>query len=225
MAGSNSFSTLITWGAIGLGAWWLYENFFGTTAATAAASTTPTQPAQPTQTNTVAASGGAPLMNPITQAQPVAIQQTTPTTPTRGTTTTAAQFMGLASLFSKLQSVIAASGDPAITMPSGRATYTAVPDVFNYYLEQIIPNAPASSPAGWPPDVLQVFPGVDRTQPMSLTTYWQGMSGYLASKLGLSGLGIFAGLGMIADASRRWPEMPNGQWGRGMWWGAGRAVQ
>ena len=71
---------------------------------------------------------------------------------------------------------------------------TVTPDVFNYYLAQVMPSPPKSSPAGWPPDVSQVFPGVDRTQPMGISSYFSGVSKYL-SGLGMSGLGMLRGMG------------------------------
>jgi len=65
---------------------------------------------------------------------------------------------------------------------------------WNYYLGQVyggtIPNAG--------------FPASAQSQPMTLAAYWSVMSPALASANGLSGLGIFGGLGQIARAQRGW---------------------
>ena len=88
--------------------------------------------------------------------------------------------------------------DPAVTVTSTNAT--AVPDVFNYYLAQV-----TSQPA---PDVLAVFPGIDRTQPMQFTTYAQGIMSYAqAHNIAPTGLRGLAGLAGLGNASPYWHHM------------------
>jgi hypothetical protein len=86
--------------------------------------------------------------------------------------------------------VMGSSGDPAIT--GSGTTMMATPYVFNYYLALSSVNGGAFSS---PPDVGVVFSGntpgvagVDLTQPMSFNQFWNGMSSYLRSNNGLSGL-------------------------------------
>jgi len=65
---------------------------------------------------------------------------------------------------------------------------------WNYYLGQVyggaIPNAG--------------FPASAQSQPMTLAAYWSVMSPALASANGLSGLGIFGGLGAIVRSQKGW---------------------
>jgi hypothetical protein len=57
-----------------------------------------------------------------------------------------------------------------------------------------------------PPDVNTLFPNAVVTQywsgPMPITVYWPVVSAYLAKTYGLSGLGVFGGLGALAMAGR-----------------------
>jgi len=57
-----------------------------------------------------------------------------------------------------------------------------------------------------PPDVNSLFPNQVVNQywsgPMPITVYWPVVSAYLSQKYGLSGLGIFGGLGALAMAGR-----------------------
>jgi hypothetical protein len=66
---------------------------------------------------------------------------------------------------------------------------------WNWYLSSVysLPGG-AALPGG-------LFPGTDG-QPMTLAAYWGVMAPWLASTQGLSGLGIFGGLGAIAARSR-----------------------
>lgn len=227
MAGKNTFVTILTWGAIGVGAWWLYETFIAGSSATAGSSGSNaggTTAATTSGSNTVASSGGTDTGNGGGSSS------------TPAGTITAAFWASLFNLLNLRVATAQQQGDPSVTLVG--STLTASPDVFNYYFDQVFPSPPSnisySGQAGWPPDVAQVFSGVDRTQPMSISTYWSGLSAYLASNSkGMSGLGVFAGLGMIASANRGWPEIATKPWNGGEWpatqgwWngGAGRAVQ
>lgn len=182
-------------GIVGVAAYFAYEYFFPATT-TAATGTAPTGCLPPNMDV-----GGECLP------------------PGSGSPTQPAQTISLANLFTQFAAKVKAANDPAVTTANG--TPSANPDVFNYYLAQVFTPA-GTSPYGWPPDAARVFPGTDRTQPMTITTYWTGVSGYLSSQMGMSGLGIFHGLGMIVEASRRWPEVA-GPWPH--MFGAGRAVQ
>jgi len=74
-----------------------------------------------------------------------------------------------------------AAGDPSITSAG------ATPYVLAYYLQNVA--APALSSVSLP--LATIFPGVDLTQPMSVSTFWAGMGAYLNANntYGLSGLG------------------------------------
>lgn len=143
-----------------------------------------------------------------------------------------------------------AANDPSVQ--NNGETLTATPNVFNYYLAQVMPTQPPNyTGVNWPPNTTTVFGAANQNSPISITSYWATMSAYLTSTAGMSGLGIFAGLGMIVEASKRWPsvagswphgrngastgdtglaayEQINSQWPEvpgANWFGAGRAVQ
>ncbi len=201
-------SKLLLYGGIAVAAWYLYENWATLFPSAAAAPTAPATPASGTGTGTPSTSSGG---------------TSTPSGSTAGTGGNSSP--SLASILSGLTAKAMGSGDPAVTISGG--VPFAAPDVFNYYLAEVYSG---SSPAGWPPDVAQVFPGVDRTKPMSISQYWGGMSAFLSSKAGLSG--VLSGLGMLVNAGRQWPELATEPWnggkwpaGQGWWQGGGRAVQ
>lgn len=73
------------------------------------------------------------------------------------------------------------AGDPNFT-GSGSQT-SATPYQWNFYLQRLLP---AGIPA---PGPCSLFPGVDCSQPMTLATYWQGMSYALGALPGMAGLG------------------------------------
>lgn len=172
-----------------------------------------------------------PAASTTTASSPATSTTTTGTAAAGGATSTAAQTTTIASVYSLLLAKVTNSNDPAVQTVGG--VPSATPDVFNFYLAQVF-TPTGSSPDGWPPNVLQVFPGVDRTQAMSITTYWAGISSYLSASMGMSGLGVFAGLAGLAAMSRGgmgmyeqvsnqypgWPEVAGSMWG-----GGGRAVQ
>jgi hypothetical protein len=156
---------------------------------------------------------------------------TTTTSGTASTSTTAAT-MSLASLYSLLVATCTAANDPSIQ--NNGETLTSNPNVFNYYLAKVLPAAPAGyTGVDWPPNTTTVFGAANYNSNMSITSYWATMSAYLTSTAGMSGLGVFVGLGNLARMGRRgmgkyeavsnqfsgWPEVA---WPGG---GAGRPVQ
>jgi hypothetical protein len=74
-----------------------------------------------------------------------------------------------------------------VALAAKNGVTTTGPDGWNYYLNE-------TGLVSGLPDPLEVFPGVDRTQPMTSAEYWAGMSAWLARNKGLSGPGIFGGL-------------------------------
>jgi hypothetical protein len=186
-------SKLFLYGGIAIAAWYLYENWSTLFPVAAAAPATPSTPASGTGT------GAAVPPNSGTTTGSGSTAGAGGATPSAGS---------LAAIYSALVAAVAASlagGNPAIT-----AGPTATPDVFNYFLAQVLAAPPKPSPYGWPPDVAQVFSGVDRTQPMSITTYWAGMSSYLTSRVGMSGLGRLRGMGCVSQYERAYvtPDNP-----------------
>lgn len=79
-----------------------------------------------------------------------------------------------------------------------KAPGSSTADAFNTYLA-------AELPAGkQPPDPLAVFGGdFDRSQSMTLSNYWGAIAPYLQSTMGLSGLGLYGGLGRLIVMKRR----------------------
>src|SRR5271170_3178600 len=94
----------------------------------------------------------------------------------------------LATMYTAITGSIAAADDPNFTSANG--VFSGPPSDWTDYLFDLFPNSPVAGMV-WPPDLSVVFPGVDTTQAMSGTTYWAGMSAYLGSKYGMSGLGLF----------------------------------
>jgi hypothetical protein len=93
-----------------------------------------------------------------------------------------ASFNDLAHLFDRLKGLVDAA-----------KVDTATPDEFNVYYTQAGGPGPA-------PDPIQVF---GNRAPMTLFTYWAGMSDWLATNKGLTGFGVYAGLGRLAYGVRR----------------------
>lgn len=193
----SGFGKVLMFGAVGIGAWYLYENWaslFGAAASTpGTGSSTPPVASGSTSTTGSGSSAGTGSGTPPTPANSI----------------TAAFWASLFNLLRLRVATAQSQGDPAVTLAG--TTLMAAPDVFNYYFAQVFPAPPSNvtyaGTAGWPPDVNVVFPGVDRTQPMSISTYWAGLSGYLASNTtanaGVSGLGLFAGLGCFRQQQPR----------------------
>lgn len=76
---------------------------------------------------------------------------------------------------------------------------TQTPDQFNYFLNQQLPAGKTA------PDPTAVFTqaGFDRTQPMTIANWWGAVAPWLQTNYGLSGLGMFGGLGSLARSARR----------------------
>jgi hypothetical protein len=199
----NTTSKVLTLGALAVAAYFVYEWFFVTPAA-ATTTTTTTTPASTTTTSS--------------------------TTSTASTGTTAAATMSLASLYSALVAACTAANDPAIQ--NNGETLTSNPNVFNTYMARILPNAPAGyTGVDWPPNTTTVF-GANQNAPITITAYWTAMSAYLSQYAGMSGLGVFVGLGQLARMGRsgmgKYEAVPNqfSGWPEVAWpGGAGRPVQ
>lgn len=115
--------------------------------------------------------------------------------------TPAAAALSLATIYAKLLAAVSTGTDPAISGATAGAvgsSPTATPDVFNYYLAEIIGTAA--------PDPIAVFGG--RPQ-MTIQTYWSSMAPYLTKTMGLSGLVSF-GLGCLKQQYQR-AYIQNGQ--------------
>jgi hypothetical protein len=78
------------------------------------------------------------------------------------------------------------------------APASATPDQFNFYLNQQLPSGKSA------PDPTAVFTtaGFDRTQAMTIANWWGAVAPWLQSNYGLSGLGMFGGLGALARRAR-----------------------
>jgi len=96
-----------------------------------------------------------------------------------------AAYNNLANLFSRISAAASTAGL--------KASDTQSPDQWNIYYNQAGGPQPA-------PDPISVFGNRD---PMTLAQYWAGMSQWLATNKGLTGLAGFAALGRLAYARRR----------------------
>ena len=72
------------------------------------------------------------------------------------------------------------------------------PDQFNFYLNAELPGGKTA------PDPVAVFTDAsfDRTATMSLANWWGAVAPWLKTTYGLSGLGVFGGLGALALSAR-----------------------
>jgi hypothetical protein len=115
-----------------------------------------------------------------------------------GSTATSTPAPGTNSLDSVYAALLAAATAAGINVTAGTAGggLAVGPDGWNSLLGSvyILPGGTAL------PDPSIVFAGVDRSKPMTLAAYWSVMSPWLASNAGLSGLGVFGGLGALARA-------------------------
>lgn len=89
----------------------------------------------------------------------------------------------LAAIWSAMQA--AAALDSNFTNSGG--VLSGTPYHWMFYLTYVSPSAPPGFTGVWPPNLAEVFPGVDLTQPMASTTFWAALQPYLAHE-GLSGL-------------------------------------
>jgi hypothetical protein len=140
----------------------------------------------------------AAVTSPATStAAPSTATSATTTAPVVSATPAAPAANSLDAIYANLSNVAQAAGinvttgiGPTAQGPNNPIDYNG----WNYYLGQVyggtIPNAG--------------FPASAQSQPMTLAAYWSVMSPALASANGLSGLGIFGGLGQIARAQRGW---------------------
>ncbi len=152
-----------------------------------------------------------------------------PATSATSTAAAAPATLSLASLYSQLVAMVTAANDPAVT--NSGETLTSSPNVFNTYMARILPSAPAGyTGTDWPPNTTTVF-GANENAAITITAYWTAMSAYLSQYAGMSGLGIFVGLGQLASMGRRgmgkYERIPNqfSGWPAVDWPGAGRPVQ
>ena len=151
----------------------------------------------------------------VTQTAPTTAQQTALTTATStaatGSTSNPGQVANdtapppppppsgpsLDSLYTQMKTSVVAHGDPNFTGSNDQMAGT--PYHWNVYLGLVLPSGDAA------PDPAVVFPGVDLTQPMTAATYWAGMGPALAKAYGLSGLGVYAGLGAYLQEAGVFP--------------------
>lgn len=108
-------------------------------------------------------------------------QKRTPGTPdpaAAGVAPTGVAFNSLDQIYQRLAAAV------------GSSQYTA--DGFNVYLKQV-------GGVATPPDPAAVFTaaGWNREAPMSLAQYWASIAPYLKTNMGMSGLGIYGGLGAL----------------------------
>lgn len=128
------------------------------------------------------------------QGQTAAAAVSAPASPTPTAAANASTPVPSASSVSSLDALYRAMVQAAAAA-GHTATLTA--DQWGYYLGQV-----AGSPA---PDALQAFPSFNRATnwpSISSAQYWAGIAPLVAQQKGLSGLGLFGGLGRIAMGRR-----------------------
>jgi hypothetical protein len=209
MAQSNPLGTILILGAVGVGAYWIYETYFAAPAAASSGGSSPTPP--PT---TSGSSQSAPTNTTSTQSTQSSSSGSGSSgsgtqTGSGSSSSASSNAPGIATLGTLLRAVVQAAynggnGDPAITY---NGDYIATPDVFNYYLTQLAPTVPSglSTPYGWPPNAAQLF--ANQSTATSLTAYWNTVSPTL-SQSGMSGLRMGKsrrGLACLGDSMRILP--------------------
>jgi hypothetical protein len=127
-------------------------------------------------------------------AAPVSAAPATPATSSAVASTPAAPASSsLDAMYQQLLATATAAGVNATTGVS-QGGQPIDPSGWNYYLSQLYT---AKTLPG------DIFPASAQSQPMSLSSYWAVMAPWLSSNAGLSGLGVFGGLGQIAMRMRR----------------------
>jgi hypothetical protein len=193
-----------------VGAYWIYETYFATPAAASGSTPPSTPPAStPATTSTQSAPSNTVSTQGTQSSSSVGAGSGSGTQSSGASSGAASNAGGVTALGALLRAAVQAAynggnGDPAITY---NGDYVATPDVFNYYLQQVVPTAPswASVPYGWPPDAGQLF--ANRATPVSLTGYWNTVSPTLSGS-GMSGLRMGStrrGLACLGDSMRILP--------------------
>jgi hypothetical protein len=166
---------LLTLGLVGVGGYLAYRWYTGQPAALVSGSTAAATPAAP---------AGASVSTVVTPAAPVTAAPAAPAAP--------ASPSSLDAMYATLKNQAASD---AFFTGSGDSL-TASVDHWNYYLGQLVP-AGVTIPAG-------LFSNIGGDDPNNLTAaqYWAVMAPWLSSNAGLSGLGIYGGLGALVRAHR-----------------------
>jgi hypothetical protein len=161
-------------GAVGVGGYLAYKWYTGQPVALVSGSTAP------------ATSAGGSVSTVATPAAPVT------TAPVASVLAAPAAPSALDTMYAALKNQAASD---AFFTGSGDSL-TASVDHWNYYLAQLVP-AGVTIPAG-------LFSNVAGDDPNNLTAaqYWAVMAPWLSSNAGLSGLGMFGGLGALVRAHR-----------------------
>ena len=179
MAKSSGGGELITLGLIGIGAyifWPTISSWFGLTSS-AAATTTSTTGTGTSTTGTSTSSTSSSTAQPSQQLDQAY------TAMVAAATASAAGCVSNGSYANCPNSLSVVNGNP-------QTTWSA----WNYFLAQV-----ASSLAGKLPGYQTVTGNQDLNLPMTAAVYWGYMGPWLAANQpGLSGLGMLAGLGLIA---------------------------
>jgi hypothetical protein len=159
-------------GAVGVGGYLAYRWYTGQPVALVSGSTAPATPAAP---------AGASVSTVATPAAPVTAVPAAPAAPS-----------SLDAMYATLKNQAASDG----FFTGSGDSLTASVDHWNYYLAQLVP-AGVTIPAG-------LFSNVAGDDPNNLTAaqYWAVMAPWLSSNAGLSGLGIYGGLGALVRAHR-----------------------
>jgi hypothetical protein len=184
MAQSDTGS-LIKWGLLALVGWYVYENYFATPAA--AAPSTPGTPIPPliTPPSSTTPPPVTPTVTPLPPVVNVSPLPVPPAPPQAGIHTLDALYQAMVSL-------------------AGGTSQSGV-DGWGYYLNQAL----AANNMGAAPDPIPIFAasisGFNRGTPADNFTaaqYWAIMGPALKTQFGLSGLGMFAGLGALYGYGR-----------------------
>ena len=140
-------------------------------------------------------SATAPTAAQTTAGQTAATSSATTTSTTSSTSSTTTPVVGANTLDAIYAAIVAAAN--AASVPAAGLNV----DGWGYYL-----NNQLASQGLTAPDPLPIFtaaiPGFARAQLMTAAQYWGIMAPALKSQLGLSGLGLYGGLGLLAQRYR-----------------------
>ena len=140
-------------------------------------------------------SATAPTAAQTTAGQTAATSSATTTSTTSSTSSTTTPVVGANTLDAIYAAIVAAAN--AANVPAAGLNV----DGWGYYL-----NNQLASQGLTAPDPLPIFtaaiPGFARAQLMTAAQYWGIMAPALKSQLGLSGLGLYGGLGLLAQRYR-----------------------
>jgi len=189
MAKDSGNSSIVTWGIIAVGAYFVYEYFFATPTAAAPATSTVGTPGTSEPSQLIP----TPNVNPVPAVLPLL------PSPPSGGTPPVSTFNSLDQIYTRLKA--AAAGDTNFSPTDGSDAMSGSPYHWNFYLDRVWDGTATGTAV--PSTPLANVPTLsDMNTPITASQYWAQMAPLLTAQYGLSGLGVFGGLGNFIRNAR-----------------------